>query len=273
MLAEFIVMFREALEVAFVIGIVLAYLHQTKKQEYEKHVHLGLGAGIVASLVLAYLFQFVQGGFEANEELFEGVFMVITATLVTWLVLWIMAHKNIAQELRKEVQQKLDQREAIGLFILVFFAVLREGIEAVLFMAGILINTGGISILGGLLGLVAAVVVGVLIFEYSMKFNIGLFFKVTTILLVLLAAGLFSQGIHELQEAKIIPTYIEHVYDINPPKNPDGSYPLLHEKGAIGGIFKGLIGYDGNASEFQILGYFAYVAAVYVIYRTYYQKN
>ncbi|MBI5051625.1 FTR1 family protein [Candidatus Micrarchaeota archaeon] len=273
MLAEFIVMFREALEVSFVIGIVLAYLHQTKKQEYEKHVHLGLGTGIVGSLILAYLFQFVQGGFEASEELYEGVFMILASALVTWLILWMMGQKEVVTRLKKEVQTKIDQKESMGLFLLVFVAVLREGIEAVLFMAGILVNTGGLSILGGLLGLVAAVVVGILIFEYSMKFNINLFFKATTVLLVLLAAGLFSQGIHELQEAKVIPTYIEHVYVINPPANPDGTYPLMHEKGAAGSILKGLFGYDGNPSEFQIAGYFAYLAAVYGIYRLKYSKG
>lgn len=273
MLAEFIVMFRESLEVSFVVGIVLAYLHQTKKQDYEKHVYLGLGAGVVASLLIAYGFQFLKGGFEAHEELFEGTFMVITTILVTWLVLWIMAQQEVSKKLKQDVQNKIDKKESIGLFLLVFFGVLREGVESILFMMGIDLNIGTISILGALLGLVAAVVLGFLIFEYSMKFNIGLFFKVTTIMLILLAAGLFSQGLHELQEAGILPTYIEKIYDINPQLNQDGSYPLIHEKGAIGSVAKGLVGYDGNPSDLQVIGYLGYLISVYGIYILYYRKG
>ena len=92
-----------------------------------------------------------------------------------------------------------------GLFVLAFISVLREGIEAVLFMSGIYVSTGGLSLFGGFLGIVAAVVLGILIFEYAVKVDINKFFKVTTVILILLAAGLFSQGLHELQEAKILP--------------------------------------------------------------------
>jgi high-affinity iron transporter len=267
MIAEFIVLFRESLEVAFVIGIILAYLHKTKNQEHEKHVWLGVSSALVIAIVLAYLFQFVQGGFEANEELFEGVFMITTAALVSWLILWIVRQKKVVETLQNDVKVALEKKEAFALFSIALTATLRESVEAVLFMYGILINTGGISILGGILGLVAAIIVGFLVFEYSIKFNIGLFFKITTVILVLLAAGLFSQGLHELQEAKVLPTWTEHVYDINPPANPDGSYPALHEKGSVGGIFKGLVGYDGNPSDLQIAGYAAYLAAMYLIYR------
>ncbi|MBI5227062.1 FTR1 family protein [Candidatus Micrarchaeota archaeon] len=267
MLPEFIVMFRESLEVAFVIGIILAYLHKTKNEDMEKHVWLGVSAGLVLSIVLAYLFQFLSGGFAANEELFEGIFMVLTSAFVSWLIFWVVSHKNIAQELRDQVKVKLDKKEAFGLFALALTATIREGVEAVLFMAGISLNIGSISIFGALLGVIAAIVVGILVFEYAVRFNIGLFFKITTAVLVLLAAGLFSQGLHELQEAKVLPTYVEHVYNINPPVNADGSYPLLHEKGPIGSIFKGLVGYDGNPSDIQIVGYIAYILGAYMIYK------
>lgn len=264
MLAEFIVMFRESLEVAFVIGIMLAYLHKTKNQEYEKHIWLGAAAGLVISIALAYFFQFISGGFEANEELFEGVFMIITSALVTLLVFWIVKQKKIVETLQKEVAVKLEKNETFGLFLLSLTATLREGVEAVLFMAGIYINTGAISLIGGFVGVAAAVFVGVLVFEYAIKFNIGLFFKITTLILVLLAAGLFSQGLHELQEAKILPViWTEHVYSLPLDKtNP------LHEKGTIGSILKGLVGYDTSPSDLQVLGYAAYLITVYGIYKS-----
>lgn len=266
-LAEFIVMFRESLEVAFVVGIMLAYVHKTRNEDMEKHIYIGVAAGIVASAVLAYGFQFIQGGFEANEVLFEGVFMVITAALVTWLIMWMTKQKKFVEKIHWEMKAKLDKKESFGLFALAAISTLREGVEAVLFMAGIYLNTGALSLVSSLLGVIVAVGIGILVFEYAIKFNLNLFFRLTAFILVLLAAGLFSQGLHELQEAKLLPTWVEHVYDINPAQNADGTYPPLHEKGDIGGIFKGLVGYDGNPSDLQVLGYLGYVGAVYYLYR------
>ena len=260
MLAEFIVMFRESLEVAFVIGIMIAYLHKTKNEEHEKHVYLGVAAALVASVTLAYGFQFIQGGFEANEELFEGIFMIVAAVLVTWLLLWMAKQKKFVENLKNEIKIKLEKKEMFGLFLLAFASTLREGVEIVLFMAGIYLSTGTLSVLGGIFGSVIAIVIGILVFEYAMKFNTRLFFQITTALLMLLAAGLISHGVHELQEAKILPTYIEHVYDVNPPVNADGTYPPLHEKGIVGVILRGLFGYDGNPSLLTLLSWIAYMA-------------
>ncbi|HLD59946.1 MAG TPA: FTR1 family protein [Candidatus Bilamarchaeaceae archaeon] len=263
MLPEFIVLFRETIEVAFVVGIMLAYLHKTKNEEHEKHVYLGVSTALVVSIILAFLFQFVQGGFEANEELFEGVFMIVAAILVTWLVLWMAAQKKFVENLKQSMKVALDKKETFSLFLIAFVSTLREGVETVLFTAGIFLSTGTLSIVGALLGAVAAVVVGILVFEYAMKFNAKLFFNVTTFLLILLAAGLVSHGVHELQEAKVLPIYIEHIYDINPPVNPDGTYPLLHEKGVIGGVLRGLFGYDGNPSLLTALSWSAYLVIIF----------
>jgi len=100
-----------------------------------------------------------------------------------------------------------------------------------------------------------------------MKINIKKFFNITSILLILFAAGLVAHGVHELQEANIIPMGIEHVWDINPPVNPDGSYPLMHEKGYIGSIFVGLFGYNGNPSLIEVLSYLFYLAIVFVLWK------
>ncbi len=269
MLAEFIVMFRESIEAALIVGIMLAYLHKTKNQEHEKHVYLGVAWGIIASIVVAYAFQFVQGGFEAHEELFEGIFMIIATALVTWFILWMMENKKIADIIRHNVQVKLDSKQTTGLMFLAFTSVFREGIEAVLFMAGISVSTGSLSLAGGFLGVVAALIIGYLIFERSMRFDLGKFFKITTVLLIFIAAGLFSHGIHELAEAKLLPPLVEHLWDINPPQNPDSSYPLLHEKGVIGSMAKALFGYDGNPSLLRVLAYIGYLGSVYAISRRY----
>ena len=267
MFAEFFIMFRESLEIALVLGIILAYLHVTKNQKQEKNVYLGASAGLVASMFVAYLFQSFLGGFEQNEELFEGVFMLATSVLITWLLLWMFKQTSFIESLRRDVKTKIEHGGKFGLFILAFTIVFREGVEIVLFMYGLFTSTGSISLIGALLGVAAAVVIGVAAFYYSVKFNLSLFFKVTMVVLVLLAAGLFSRGVHELQEANVLPTFIEHIYDITPKINPDGSYPVLHEKGAIGGVFRGLLGYDGNPSDLQVAAYLAYVLFTFLLYK------
>lgn len=101
----------------------------------------------------------------------------------------------------------------------------------------------------------------------SIKINLKKFFNLTSFLLILFAAGLVAYGIHELQEAKIIPTVRESLWDINPPINPDGTYPLLHEKGYVGSILKGLFGYNGNPSLIEVAGYFIYLTLVFGLWR------
>ncbi len=267
MLAESIVIFRESLEVAFVIGVILAYLHRTGNESQEKQVWLGVGCGIVLSITLAGILLALKVNFESNEPLFEGVFMVITAGLVTWLILWMAKQKKMVEGIRENVRVSLERKETLGIFLLALTATLREGTEAVLFIEGIYTSTGALSLPGLFIGMALAILVGMLVFKYAMKFNIELFFTVSTFVLVLLAAGLFSQGVHELQEAKVLPAWIEHVYDINPPLNPDGTYPPLHDHGAIGSILRGLIGYDGAPSDLQVLSYVGYLGVVYLLYR------
>jgi high-affinity iron transporter len=266
MLAEFIVMFRESIEAAFIIGLIIAFLHRTRNEKFERHLFLGAGAGIVASIILAFLIQTVYTDTHAASELLEGIFMLAAVALISWLLLWLVEQKSFVDKLKNDVKLTIEKGERTAFFLLVFFSVLREGAEAVLFLSGIYLSTGAISIVGALLGLVAAIAVGYLVFEHILKFNLNLFFNITTVLLVFIAAGMLSQGIHELQEAGVVPIIEEHVYDINPAENPDGTYPLLHEKGAVGGSFKALFGYDGNPSILQIIAWVLYLAGFYIVY-------
>jgi high-affinity iron transporter len=123
------------------------------------------------------------------------------------------------------------------------------------------------SIFAALAGIVAAILLGYAIFLGSMKISIKKFFNITSILLILFAAGLVAHGMHELQEAKIITTVIENVWDINPTVNPDGSYPILHEKGYLGSILKSLFGYNGNPSLFELLSYLVYLLFVFGLWK------
>jgi high-affinity iron transporter len=113
----------------------------------------------------------------------------------------------------------------------------------------------------------SAILLGYLLFLGSVKVNVKSVFTFTNVLLILFAAGLAAHGIHELQDAGIVPVYIEHVWDINPAVAQDGSYPLFHENGYIGSIFKGLFGYNGNPSLLEVIVYAAYIMVVLLIWR------
>ena len=268
MIPSFIITFREVLEAALVVGIVLSYLVRTKQTQYNNIVYLGVASGIVASIIGAVIFSTLAGGFTGRaEKIFEGITMLVGAFLLTTMILWMMKQKHVAQELEHRVATELTKRHKFGLCLLVFVAILREGIETIIFLNAASFVAANNSIFAALAGIVAAILLGYAIFLGSMKINIKKFFNITSIILILFAAGLVAHGMHELQEAKIITTVIEHVWDINPPINPDGSYPILHEKGYMGSILQSLFGYNGNPSLIEVLSYIVYLAFVVVLWK------
>jgi high-affinity iron transporter len=259
MLSGFIIMFRETLEAALIVGIVMSFLVKTGKGEYKRIVFLGASAGVAASILGAVLFNGLAGGLSGrNEELFEGITMIVGAVLLTTMILWMANQKSIAKDLEDKVALKTSGTRKAGLFFLVFISILREGIESVIFLAAVRFSSVKSGILGPALGIIAAVLLGYFFFVTSVRINIKKFFNVTGIILILFAAGLLAHGVHELQEAHVIPQVVEHVWDINPAVRPDGSFPAFHENGYIGSVLKGLFGYNGNPSLIEILGYAGY---------------
>ncbi len=268
MIASFVITFREALEAALIVGIVLGYLSKTNQTKYNRIVYLAIGAAIAASIAGAVAFTRLAGGFTGRaEEIFEGAAMLIGAALLTTMILWMMRQRHVAAELRERVATEVAESHRFGLFALVFVSVLREGIETVIFLGAASFVSVDNSLIGALAGLLAAVVLGYAIFAGSMRLDLKKFFTLTSILLILFAAGLVAHGVHELQEAGIIPVVVEHVWDINPALNPDGSYPLLHENGLVGSILKTLVGYNGNPSLLEVVSYVGYLLLVFVLWR------
>jgi len=268
MIPSFIITFREVLEAALIVGIILGFLVRTGQTRYNNVVYVGVISGIVASIIVALLFTSLAGGFTGRaEEIFEGITMLAGALLLTTMILWMMKQKHIARELEHRVSTELNEAHKFGLFSLVFIAVLREGVETVIFLSAATLVSSTNTMFGALAGITTAIFLGYTIFVGSMKIDIKRFFTITSILLILFAAGLVAHGVHELQEATLIPTVIEHLWEMNPPINPDGSYPILHEEGYIGSILKGLFGYNGNPSLLEVLSYFLYVVVVFLLWR------
>src|SRR3989344_1387642 len=145
-LAEFIVAFREFFEIALLVGIMLAYLHKTGNQKFAGKVWIGAAFAGIASVLAAALFGFAEEAFEPVEALFEGVTLIIAAALVTWLILWMLKHRKIAQEVERGVGRQAMLGSGIGIALLSFVNIFREGIEIVLFLNGIRISSGAVSI-------------------------------------------------------------------------------------------------------------------------------
>lgn len=268
-MAEFLVTFRETLEAALIVGILYTYLVKSERTDLTHRLWSGVAAAIIASLLTAILFQMLAGGFSGGfEEIFEGSIMFLAAGVLATMIVWMARNKNISRDLEDRTQSALEHsgRAGLGLFTLAFVAVFREGVETVLFLFGVISNQGGLSFMASLAGALVAVAIGYMIFVQGKRMNLATFFNVSSILLILFAAGLTAHGIHEFQEAGLLP-FEEPVWNLNPPVNADGSYPLLHEKGVIGSLAKGLFGYNGDPSLSEIIAWVLVVSGIGLLWR------
>ena len=260
--SSFLITSRETLEAALVVGVVMAYLTKTNNNQYKKTVYYGIVFGVILSILAAVAFTLLSGGFEGRaEEIFEGFTMLFAAVLLTTMILWMMKQRNIAKTIENKVASHIAKAEynstyAIGLFALIMVAVLREGVETVIFF-GALNYSSGISFFGATLGIITAIGIGYLFFVGSRKINLRKFFTISSILLILISAGLVAHGIHELQEAALIPLAAGQVWDTN---------SILNENGVFGSFLKGLFGYNGNPSLLEVLFYFAYLGIIFYVY-------
>ncbi len=267
MFPNFLIAFREVLEMSLIVGIVLSYLNKTNQTKYNNVVYVGIGAGIVGSIIGALLFHELAGDFAGrSEQIFEGVTMLIGAGLLTSMIIWMRKQKNIAKHLEQKIEAHASNDHRLGLFLLVFISILREGIETVIFLSASSLVSADTKLIGVLSGIVAAIILGYLMFVTTVRIDLKKFFTVTSTLLILFAAGLVAHGVHELGEAHLIPELIEHVWDINPMVYADGTFPLLHEKGYIGQLLTSLFGYNGNPSLMEVLSYIIYIGVAWLLY-------
>jgi high-affinity iron transporter len=248
--------FREGLEAALIIGIVLGVLRRMDRGNRAWIVWLGTGLAALISLLVGGALHALGLAFEGRaEELFEGTAMLLAAGVLTWMIFWMARQGRALQtELERDVRRTALSGGTWALFSLAFVAVLREGIELALFLtAAAFTATAEATLIGGVLGLILAVVAGWLLFTTSLRLDIRAFFRVTSVLLILFAAGLVAHGVHEFNEVGWIPSIVEHVWDVN---------PLLDEGSELGQLLKALLGYNGNPSLTEVIAYVGYWAAV-----------
>lgn len=251
---------REGLEASLIVGIVLAYLAKTDNRQHMRVVWAGVAAAVLVSILTGALLFFTIGELEGRaEQIFEGVAMFSAVGVLTWMIFWMRRQAmGIKRDLESRVQGAVAAGSAVGLASVVFFAVLREGWETALFLFAISeSSTPGVTAVGAVIGLVVAVTLGVLLYRGSRRLDLRQFFTVTGILLIVFAAGLLAHGIHEFQEAGLLPETVEHVWNTN---------ALVGEDSTAGEFLTALVGYNGNPSLLEVVAWATYLVAALVFF-------
>ena len=271
---EFIITFRECLEATLIVGIIYTFLSKTKMNTQIQYLWYATISAIIASIAVAFIIISLnnQLGNNAMAKLFEAIFMYITAGLLLYVVFWLS--KSISDKKKLEqLASDASQSSKWGIFLLVFFAILREGFETVMFLIGGVIQTGQFSYIGFSLGIILACLIGYLIFSRGQHINLKPFFAITTFCLVLFAAGMNAYGTHELEsfltKQEYIDKDIKRPWDILQPKvdlNTEDAHYLytynadknkhihvLHDKGTIGAFLKGFFGYNSNPNWIELI--------------------
>ncbi len=256
MLPSFLLALREGLEAALIIGIVSGALHKMNRSELSPLVWAGaISAGAISLITALILFRLGASLEGAAEPIFEGVTMVLAAGVLTWMIFWMHRQaRTIKTGLEAGIRRATSRAGSRAVFLLAFLAVLREGIELVLFLtAAAFASDPQQTFLGAILGLCTAVILGGLMFATMVRLNLRRFFLVTGALLILFAAGLVARSVHEFNEVGWIPAIIEHLWDTS---------SLVNESSPVGALLKALFGYQASPSLTAFSAYLAYFAAI-----------
>lgn len=244
---------REGLEASLIVGIVLAYLAKTDNRQHFRTIWAGTAAAVLVSAVSGAALFFTVGELEGRaEQIFEGVAMLSAVAVLTWMIFWMRKQAmGIKRELEARLQGAIAAGSAVGLASVVFFAVVREGWETALFLFAISESSTPLSTsVGAVIGLVVSISLGVALYMGSRRLNLRQFFTATGILLIVFAAGLLAHGIHEFQEAGLLPVTVEHVWDTN---------GIISEDSSSGLFLKAVFGYNGNPSLLEVVAWLSYL--------------
>lgn len=257
---------REGVEAALIVSILLAYLVRTGNGALASRVWAGVASAMVASLALGLAIFVTVGELTAPlEQLFEASILLVATGIVTWMLFWMRRTAGSASgELRQAVDRAVAGGSAVGIFVLAFAAVAREGVETSLFLVGqaTAVGQGGGSsafgvLVGALAGLGIAALLGVGFYRGTRRIDLGRFFRWTGIALIVIAAGLLAGAVAELAEIGLIPFGGATAYDLT---------AVLPDETGAGQFLRALVGYHAAPSWIGFLAQFGYIAAVLALY-------
>ena len=293
---EFIILFRETLEAALIVGII--YLFLTSNGASTQKLWLAVLTSIIASILVAYFIVSAQQALGNNslKALFEGIFMFITAGFIWYVIFWLSKHVSDRKQL--EEQSAIALSSSWGVFFLVFFSVIREGFETVVFLLASFSMTQSFSYLGFFTGIIVALILVYIFVIQGKRFNIRSFFQATTLLLVFLASGMVAYGTHEIESYLVKSDNLQMVglenkedisrpWDILKPKEEleennqplfysynikgQGKYThIMHDSGSVGAFLKGFFGYNSNPNYVELFAWLASLLLGLTFWRRFY---
>lgn len=265
MLGSYLITFREVLEAALVCAIMLVYLGRTEAKTLRSYVWYGVYAAAAVSVGLAILIRFVYGDIsETSQTLFEGIAALVAVIVLSIMIYWMATGgQRLKQDIEKKVQAiTIGQGAALGIALFAFVAVVREGIETVLFLTPFLLVNTAPTLLGFAAGLVSSIILSYAIFKVGASINLRQFFYFTSILLILLAGGLVGDAIHEfLEYAELVKVETGWLgataYALNIPPGT-----VLSDTGVIGSILSVMFGFAVKMEWARVMGHALYLAVV-----------
>jgi high-affinity iron transporter len=204
-LASFLIGLREGLEAALIVGILVAFVHKRGRADVLPRIWWGVGLAVVIAMGLGAIFTFGAYGLSfEGQEIIGGLMSLLAVSMVTWMVFWML---KTGHRMKAELEANAADALAVGtgwaIAWIAFISVGREGIETTLMLWGWALQPE--ALLGALVGILAAVVIGYAVFQGMVRINIGTFFSYTGAFLIIVAAGILAYGIHDLQEAAVLP--------------------------------------------------------------------
>lgn len=260
MIGNYLIGLREGLEAALIVSILIAYLVKTERRHLLPRIWLGVAAAVILSISIGALLTFGTRTltFEAQEAI-GGLMSILAVGLVTWMIFWMA---NNARKLKGELHAAVDKALDAGMWGLVvvaFLAVAREGIETALFIwaAARSAEEGAAPLVGALLGIATAVFLGYLIYRGALRLNLAKFFTWTGAALIIVAAGVLAYGVHDLQEAGILPGLDNLAFDVSGTIEPGTWYAAL---------LKGTVNFSPAMTVLEVTVWLLYVAIVMTLF-------
>lgn len=253
----FLITLREGIEAALIVGIVAGFLRQAGQHRLMPKVWLGVVLAALLCVLVGWLIHRTTGEIpQKQQELVVGVIGLIAVGMITYMIVWMQqAARNMKQQLHTSVETALAKGgSGWALVLMAFLAVIREGLESVFFLIAVFQQSPDVRMpWGASLGLACAILLGVLLYQGSIRVNLNRFFHWTGVFLVLVAAGLFSGAFRALHEAG--------VWNVGQTVVADFS-AQLHEDSPLGVLLGGFFGYTDHPTISDIVSYFLYLIPV-----------